>query len=35
MAWLGFNEPIGWPLIAGFVVTALGVALVQGKSDVR
>ena len=31
MAWLGFGEPIGWPLIAGFAVTALGVWLVQGK----
>ena len=33
MAWLGFNEPIGWPLIAGFAITALGVAMVQ-TSDV-
>lgn len=31
MAWLGFNEPIGWALIAGFAVTALGVWLVQGR----
>jgi drug/metabolite transporter (DMT)-like permease len=35
MAWLGFGEPIGWPLIVGFAITALGVALVQAKSDVR
>jgi len=32
MAWFGFGEPIGWALIAGFAVTALGVWLVQGKS---
>jgi drug/metabolite transporter (DMT)-like permease len=29
MAWFGFGEPIGWALIAGFAVTALGVWLVQ------
>src|SRR5262249_38409198 len=33
MAWLGFGEPIGWALIAGFAVTAAGVALVQAKSE--
>jgi drug/metabolite transporter (DMT)-like permease len=33
MAWLGFGEPIGWALIAGFAVTATGVWLV--KSDDR
>jgi drug/metabolite transporter (DMT)-like permease len=32
MAWLGFNEPIGWALIAGFAITALGVWLVQKRS---
>jgi len=32
MAYVGFGEPIGWALIAGFAVTALGVALVQTKS---
>ena len=32
MAWLGFGEPIGWALIAGFAVTALGVGLVQARS---
>jgi drug/metabolite transporter (DMT)-like permease len=32
MAWLGFGEPIGWPLIAGFAITAAGVAMVQAKS---
>ena len=32
MAWLGFGEPIGWALIAGFAVTALGVWLVQRRS---
>jgi drug/metabolite transporter (DMT)-like permease len=31
MAYLGFGEPIGWALIAGFVLTALGVALVQWR----
>ena len=37
MAWLGFGEPIGWALIAGFAVTAAGVALVAGgqRSEVR
>jgi drug/metabolite transporter (DMT)-like permease len=35
MAYVGFGEPIGWALIAGFAITALGVWLVQGKpSDV-
>jgi drug/metabolite transporter (DMT)-like permease len=29
MAWFGFDEPIGWTLVAGSAVTALGVALVQ------
>jgi drug/metabolite transporter (DMT)-like permease len=29
MAYLGFGEPIGWPLIAGFAITALGVWLVR------
>ena len=33
MAWFGFGEPIGWALIAGFAITALGVWLVQ-RSDV-
>ena len=32
MAWFGFSEPIGWALIAGFAITALGVWLVQKKS---
>jgi drug/metabolite transporter (DMT)-like permease len=32
MAWLGFGEPIGGALIAGFAVTALGVWLVQARS---
>ena len=32
MAWVGFGEPIGWALIAGFAVTALGVWLVQKRS---
>ena len=32
MAWLGFDEPIGWTLIAGFAIAALGVAMVQAKS---
>jgi drug/metabolite transporter (DMT)-like permease len=31
MAWFGFDEPIGWALIAGFAITALGVWLVQKK----
>lgn len=31
MAWLGFGEPIGWALIAGFAITACGVWLVQGR----
>jgi len=31
MAYVGFAEPIGWALIAGFAITALGVWLVQGK----
>jgi len=31
MAYLGFGEPVGWTLIAGFVVTALGVVLVQWR----
>jgi drug/metabolite transporter (DMT)-like permease len=29
MAWFGFGEQIGWALIAGFAITALGVWLVQ------
>jgi drug/metabolite transporter (DMT)-like permease len=29
MARLGFGEPIGWALLAGFAVTALGVWMVQ------
>jgi drug/metabolite transporter (DMT)-like permease len=32
MAYMGFGEPIGWALIAGFAITALGVWLVQKKS---
>jgi drug/metabolite transporter (DMT)-like permease len=32
MARLGFGEPIGWALIAGFAVTAGGVWLVQARS---
>jgi len=31
MAYVGFGEPIGWALIAGFAIAALGVWLVQGK----
>src|SRR5262249_1278601 len=31
MAWFGFGEPIGWALIAGFAITAVGVWLV-GRS---
>jgi len=31
MAWLGFGEPIGWALVAGFAVTAVGVLLVQAR----
>jgi drug/metabolite transporter (DMT)-like permease len=31
MAYFGFGEPIGWALIAGFAVTALGVWLVQAR----
>jgi drug/metabolite transporter (DMT)-like permease len=30
-AYLGFGEPVGWALVAGFVVTALGVVLVQWR----
>ena len=33
MAWLGFGEPIGWALIAGFAITALGVWLVKGRAQ--
>jgi len=32
MAWLGFGEPIGWALIAGFAITAFSVWLVQARS---
>jgi drug/metabolite transporter (DMT)-like permease len=35
MAYVGFGEPIGWALIAGFAIAALGVWLVQGKPDAR
>ena len=31
MAYFGFGEPIGLALIAGFAITALGVALVQRR----
>ncbi len=31
MAYFGFGEPIGWALIAGFAITAAGVALVQTR----
>jgi drug/metabolite transporter (DMT)-like permease len=32
MAYLAFGEPIGWALIAGFAITAVGVALTRPRS---